>query len=963
MVLTLVLVAAVGAGPALPPVSAAPAQVAFGTNDAHAHASGSAGVCTDNTGPADDFPPPQRSSQLSYSLDVAASVTVGCASATGRAKQTMATTQDAGGATVTSSGSVAVTRTEWQANSQAGSRFSLPFQVTTAGTYEIRGSLQKTTSGASGTIKDDTVSVRLDGPGITEVFGGTGDFSKSAALPAGNYLLSATTGCRTATDGPQAIGPVNCRLSWSFVLVLGDPAPPPVVFVHGFAGSIIACGGDQLYPDVPVEFPDMRLQADGETNLQQGACNPVARPTEILESFLTEDVYGPALAFLDEIAPDNNYIYVWDWRKSPQLALDELDVMVEQARCGGTLPSGEITCEDPVHEKVLLMGHSMGGLVIRNYINDQPRADKVVRALTVGTPYWGSPKAIFPLAAGLESPAAEGLDSIIVDDEFHEWARNAQGLYYLYPSANFGGWLTVAGREPRPLDRPGLLSYVADLGGTPALLERALDDHTQSLDGFKRNGVDFQAFVGSGLATVERVLFFGIAGQDYVKLTYAQGDGTVPVRSGAQGPQGTADPLGEDIPIHYSCGIKHVPLPGDPDVTPRIEGFLVSGFPIVAGPSSCSSSGFQIEIYEVDVASGAAAASSAPLSTPFSGLTVMAAEAASEPMTLEQAELAGLIQLLDLGAQKIIVTDSRTPVELRYSSQQFELNATPLTDANLGQTSYYGPLSGEATISTGSVLSVADQRGPVTPRSDGAPDVLIADTLAPEGSGASFGVTLSRAAAFPVAVDFKTEAGSATAGSDYSSREGTLVFEPGQQSIELSIPTTADNSAEGNETFGVRLSNPVDVAIADEEGVATIVDQSGGASPPGITPPFLTPPDTTVDGVKLALNKTQKQKGKKITVKLKVGAAENVTVLVKGKLKVKNKFYKLKQATMTVAAGATKTLRLRLKKSSDAGKVARALKRGSKVTGLLSATFTDELTNRVTKKAIVKLKQPRVGSR
>jgi pimeloyl-ACP methyl ester carboxylesterase len=955
MVLTLVLVAMVGAGPALPAASAAPAQVAFGTNDARAHAFGSAGVCTDNTGPANDFPPTQMSSQLGYSLDVAASVTVGCASATGRAKQTMATTQDAGGATVTSSGSVAVTRTEFKANSGAGTSFSLPFQVTTAGTYEIRGSLQKTTSGASGTIKDDTVSVRLDGPGITEVFGGTGDFSKSAALPAGNYFLSATTGCRTATDGPQAIGPVNCRLSWSFVLVLGEPAPPPVVFVHGFAGSIIACSGDQLYPDVPVEFPDMRLQADGETNLQQGACNPLARPTEILESFLTEDVYGPTLAFLDQIAPDNNYIYVWDWRKSPQLALDELDVMVEQARCGGTLPSGEITCEDPVHEKVLLMGHSMGGLVIRNYINDQSRADKVVRALTVGTPYWGSPKAIFPLAAGLESPAAEGLDSIIVDEEFQEWARNAQGLYHLYPSASFGGWLTVAGREPRPLDRAGLLSYVAELGGTPALLERALDDHAQSLDGFKRNGVDFQAFVGSGLATIERVLFFGIGDQDYVKLTYAQGDGTVPVRSGAQGPQGTADPLGEDIPIHYSCGIKHVPLPGDPDVTSRIEDFLVSGFPIVAGPSSCSSSGFQIEIYEVDVASSAEARS-APLSTPSSRLMVEAATASSGPMTLEQAELAGLIQLLDLGAQKIIVTDSRTPVEVSYSSERFELNATPLTDANLGQTSYYGPLSGEATISTGPVLSVADEGGPVTPRPDGAPDVSIADTSAPEGSGASFGVTLSRAAAFPVAVDFKTEADSATAGSDYSSREGTLVFEPGQQSMELSIPTTADNLVEDHETFRVRLSNAIDAVIADEQAVATIVDQSGGASLPGITPPFLTPPDTTVDGVKLAVNKTQKQKRKKIAIKLTVGAAENVTVLAKGKLKVKNKFYKLKQATMTVAAGKTKILTLRLKKSSDARKLAGALKRGSKVTGLLSATFTDELTNSVTKKAVVKLK-------
>jgi hypothetical protein len=126
------------------------------------------------------------------------------------------------------------------------------------------------------------------------------------------------------------------------------------------------------------------------------------------------------------------------------------------------------------------------------------------------------------------------------------------------------------------------------------------------------------------------------------------------------------------------------------------------------------------------------------------------------------------------------------------------------------------------------------------------------------------------------------------------------------------------------------LSNPLDAAISDEEGVATIVNRSGGANPPGANPS-----DTTVDGVKLTVNRTQKQKGKRITVKLMVGAAETVTVLAKGKLKVKSKSYKLKQATITVAAGTTKTLTLRLKKAFDAGKLASALKRGRKVTAVV----------------------------
>ena len=735
-------------------------------------------------------------------------------------------------------------------------------------------------------------------------------------------------------DGTGQTHPVNgAEPDW-------QPQPlSPIVFVHGFAGSKIACGGDQLFPDIPVGFPGMGLEADGATNLQEGSCSPSAAPTAILDEFAGEDVYGPALDFLEQIAPGNHYVYVWDWRKSPQRAVAGLDEIVEQARCGGTLPSGETTCPlaNVVYPKVALMGHSMGGLVIRDYINDQARADKVKRALTLGTPYWGSPKAIFPLATGLEAPAAEGLDNIIVDEEFQRWARTAQGLYFLYPSANFGDWLTVANHGPHPLDRAGLLSFVSELGGTPALLEHALDTHAQSLDGFKRNGVDYQAFVGAGLATVERILFFRVEPYDYVKLTYAQGDGTVPVRSATQGPQGTADPLGEDIPIHYSCGVKHVPLPGDPDVRPRIKDFLTSGAPIVPGSSSCNTNGFQIEIYEVDVASGGGAGPEPTIAAPGAG---------PGPMTLEEAELAGLIQLIDLGAQKVIVTDSGTPVDLSYSSAQYEINTTPLTDANLGQTSFYGPLSGAATISTGTSLSIADATGPLAPRSDGAPALSIGDGSVPEGSDANLAVTLSRAASFPITVDFKTADATATAGSDYSSSVGTLVFEPGQQTKQLNITTSADGSPEANETFQVALSNPLDGAIADGDAVVTLTDPDGGSQPS----------DTSVAGATLEAKKAQKQKGKRITIKLSIGAAEDVAVVAAGKVKVKKKSYPLKQVTTAIAGGDTEILKLRLKKASAASKIAGSLKRGTKVAAALSATFTDQRGNVATETATVRLK-------
>ena len=58
--------------------------------------------------------------------------------------------------------------------------------------------------------------------------------------------------------------------------------------------------------------------------------------------------------------------------------------------------------------RVAIVAHSMGGLVTRAYTHDPARANRVARAVTVGTPYNGAPKAIFPLAFGTEMPGAGG---------------------------------------------------------------------------------------------------------------------------------------------------------------------------------------------------------------------------------------------------------------------------------------------------------------------------------------------------------------------------------------------------------------------------------------------------------------------------------------------------------------------------------------------------------------------------
>ena len=152
--------------------------------------------------------------------------------------------------------------------------------------------------------------------------------------------------------------------------------------------------------------------------------------TGLVRKVLVSDIYDGTVKNLEGLGRPF-YIYTYDWRRSPNAALAGLDELVERAR------------QETGSAKVVLFAHSMGGLVTRWYIDDAARAAKVSRALTVGTPYWGSAKAWLPLVRGFESQGFarfNPLDVLIHNpDAMKRWAQNLTGLFYLYPSATGTG--------------------------------------------------------------------------------------------------------------------------------------------------------------------------------------------------------------------------------------------------------------------------------------------------------------------------------------------------------------------------------------------------------------------------------------------------------------------------------------------------------------------------------------------
>jgi hypothetical protein len=85
-------------------------------------------------------------------------------------------------------------------------------------------------------------------------------------------------------------------------------------------------------------------------------------------------------------------------------------------------------------------------------------------------------------------------------------------------------------------------------------------------------------------------------------------------------------------------------------------------------------------------------------------------------------------------------------------------------------------------------------------------------------------VSLSAASSRRVSVQFQTRNGTAKAPADYVTTTGTVVFAPGVTTAYAPVRVKGDLLDENNETFTVKILNPVRASIADSTGIVTIRD-------------------------------------------------------------------------------------------------------------------------------------------
>ena len=136
------------------------------------------------------------------------------------------------------------------------------------------------------------------------------------------------------------------------------------------------------------------------------------------------------------------------------------------------------------------------------------------------------------------------------------------------------------------------------------------------------------------------------------------------------------------------------------------------------------------------------------------------------------------------------------------------------------------------TISGGDYTALEAPSVVITVLEDELPAITVADQKAPEGALAIvFAVVMDMPSSEEVTVKYATSNGTAVAGADYTTTQGTLRFTALQTRQTIRVPIIDDDVDEDAETFTLTLTEPVNAVLAGGTAIATgTIDDNDAAS-------------------------------------------------------------------------------------------------------------------------------------
>jgi hypothetical protein len=248
----------------------------------------------------------------------------------------------------------------------------------------------------------------------------------------------------------------------------------------------------------------------------------------------------------DPAAPheDQNFFeFPYDWRRSNRDSACMLQKFVEQQLHNWRRWSH---WKDA---KVILLAHSMGGLVSRYYLEVLEGWRDCRALLTFGTPYRGSLNAVNYVSNGYKMAGIDFTDVMRTMPSIYE-------LMPIYPAVNLDGrWQRVA--ESDSLPKVFVKEKAADALRFHREIEEAVNQHRDSID-YLKNGYSIMPVVGIQQPTLQSAfvkggkLFCSESRPAIVDELQQGGDGTVPRISATPIELGNQPPAVHFVEIHGS---------------------------------------------------------------------------------------------------------------------------------------------------------------------------------------------------------------------------------------------------------------------------------------------------------------------------------------------------------------------------------------------------------------------------
>ena len=307
----------------------------------------------------------------------------------------------------------------------------------------------------------------------------------------------------------------------------------PVIIVPGIMGSrLLNSDNSEIWPNISLMiFPGLDDFLNILMLTTDGQLIENILPDSITKNIGNYDLFASLFSSLESVGYINEtslFEYPYDWRLDIENSSLNLKNKIDQIK-------SELGVE-----KVQIVAHSMGGLLVKKYLKDYG-GGSVENFIDIGTPHLGSPKTFKVLNYGDNFGFEKFGFDILNPIRTKEISQNMPSVYQLLPSRSYFDdsdnsykyyvFDAVSGNDRLSYDQTS--SYLKSAGRNSTLVDRA-DAFHQEIDNLNPAdyGVETYNFVGCGTPTVGQFYILDNTNGHYTyNIKMINGDGTVPLKS------------------------------------------------------------------------------------------------------------------------------------------------------------------------------------------------------------------------------------------------------------------------------------------------------------------------------------------------------------------------------------------------------------------------------------------------